>query len=203
MLVGAVSVSSLSLRAQNHLSVGDAGLTKHRPDTSKTCFLIKSYDRNLRVEKNRSGIISFSEAHGLLQKLFSSSFPAIRFHNCHSPNLCAFPAHDHSCRPDRLSSLESEKMKCSIVVPIQFDLLRHPLFFYEHAHADAKSLLQFFFGAGSLDSNSPFHRISVCRGSACIARRKEHQRDSMMLTGSAAVFYKRMELKRWSGGILE
>ena len=61
-------------------------------------------------------------------------------------------------------------MTRSLVVPIQFDFCRHSLFLYEDTHADVKSLLQFFFGRDSLDANSRFHSIRVCRSTACVAR---------------------------------
>jgi hypothetical protein len=161
---------SLSARAQHHLSVRNSSFIKDRPDTSKARFIVKSYHVHLRVQKNVSRASRLREADGALQKCCPNSSAAVCFQDRHAPYSGAASTDDNPCRSDRLPFCDSEKMKCSLVVPIQFDLLRHSLFLYKDTHANAESVLQFFFGRDSRDANSRFHRLSVCRANASIAR---------------------------------
>jgi hypothetical protein len=150
--------------------MGNPGFIKDWPDTPKTCFFVKSHHGNLRVEKNVCCAFRLCQADGAFQKSYSNSSAAVFLQDRHAPYLGAASTHDNPCRSDRLSFCASEKMKCSLIVPIQFDLFRHTLFFYEDAYANVESTLQFFFGRDSLDADSRFHSLTVCRANARIAR---------------------------------
>jgi hypothetical protein len=139
------------------------------------------------VQKNVRRASSLCESDRALQKSCSSSSAAVCFQDRHAPYLGAVSAHDNPCRSDRLSFCESEKMKCSLVVPFQFDLFRHALFFYEDTYANVESVLEFFFGRDSLDANSGFHSLTVVGPTRALQDREGGHCDSVMLTGRPPV----------------
>lgn len=108
------------------------------------------------MEKNGSRVFCFGESDRALEESGANSFATFCFQDRHAPYLGAVSAHDNPCRSNRLSFRESEKVKCSHVVPIQFDILRYTLFSYKNLHANAESMLQFLFGRDSLDVNGHF-----------------------------------------------
>jgi hypothetical protein len=122
--------------------MSNSGFVENRAHAVKSQSFIKAHNGDLRVQIDPPGATLDGGPDGALQQLPADALSPVAFDDRHASDLCVAAPYDQPRRAHGFARGDGQKVSGAAIVGVQFDLLRHTLFYDEYTQANREGLPQ-------------------------------------------------------------